>query len=465
VLIDRDNFEDVMRRLGVELSLDLQGDGQDILQLRFEEIDDFHPDKIFHQVSLFSDLRDTRRRLSNSQTFDAAASEVRRWLGEPETRESAASEPEAPQTTESQAAASDSILDQILSQSGESPEKRKPVQTPASRELSEFLGKLVRPHLIYTDEAEQSKLIAAVDRATGELMRAILHHPQFQALESAWRGAYLLVMRAETNADLKIFLLDAAKDEISADLKSVGNLGESALYKFLAEKTMGKSGEESWAVVCANYSFNPDVDDTATFMRIAQIAAAAETPFIAHARPQILGIKSLAETPDPSDWRLAADSAEAKLWAMLRALPEAAYLGLAIPRFMARLPYGAKSEPTETFSFEELDESPNHNHYLWANPAFFCGLLLAKSFTASGWETGQGFVQEMDNLPMHFYKENGESKVKPCAELVMTLNAAEKLLDQGLMPLISYRDSDRVRLARFQSIADPPKSLRGKWTS
>ena len=453
-----------MRRLPVELSLDLQGNGQDILQLRFEEIDDFHPDRIFHQVPLFADLRDARRRLSNSQTFDAAAKEVRQWFGDLNSEESTATDP-APVEVATEPAGSDSILDQILSQSTETPEKRKPVQTPASRELRDFLGKLVSPHLIRTNEAEQSRLIAAIDEATSELMRAILHHPHFQALESAWRGAYLLVSRVETDADLKIFLLDAAKDEISADLKSVGNLGESALYKFLAEKTVGKSGEESWAAVCANYTFNPDVDDTATFMRIAQIAAATETPFIAHARPQILGIKSLAETPDPSNWNLAADSTEAKLWTMLRSLPEASYLGLAIPRFMARLPYGAKSEPTETFSFEEMDASPNHNHYLWANPTFVCGLLLAQSFTSSGWEIGQRFVQDIDNLPMHIYKENGESKIKPCAELVMTLNAAEKLLEQGLMPVISYRDSDRVRVARFQSIASQPTALSGKWTS
>ena len=465
IVIDRDNFEDVMRKLSVELSLDLQGDGRDVLRLRFAEIDDFHPDRIFRQVPLFADLRDTRKRLSNSQTFNEAAREVRQWLGEPKKDESSQSEPAPQQTTENQSTESDNLLDQILSQSGESPANRKPVQTAVSREISNLLGDLVRPYLIHTDETEQAKLIDAVDQASGELMRKILHHPQFQALEAAWRGAYLVVSRVETDTDLKLYLLDATKDELKTDLKSVSNLTESAFYKLLAEKTVGMKDDESWALVCGNYTFNPDVDDIAALMRITEVAANADTPFIAQASPKILGIESLAETPDPSDWNLSANTSEGKLWAMLRDLPEASYLGLTIPRLMVRMPYGAKSDPTETFSFEELEASPEHSHYLWANSAFACALLLAQSFSSSGWEMGQGLSQEIDNLPMHMYRADGETKVKPCAEVVMTLNAAEKILEHGLMALLSFRDSDRVRLARFQSIASPIKSLRGRWTT
>lgn len=465
IFIDRDNFEDVMRRLDVGLSLDLQGD---VLHLRFAELDDFHPDQIFRQVPLFTDLRDARKRLMNPQTFNSAAREVREWMGggiESNPEEESKESYQLPETSDS-LAESDNILDQILSQSGESPEKRKPVQTAASRELNALLGELVRPFLIHTDETEQAKLVDAVDQASGELMRKILHHPQFQALESAWRGAYLVVSRVESDADLKIYLLDATKDELLNDLKSSQDLTDSEFYKLMAEKTAGSYTQESWAAVCANYTFNPDVEDTAALMRIAQIAADTDTPFIAEAGSKILGIESLSATPDAGDWKISEDTSEGKLWAMLRELPEAGYLGLAIPRFLARMPYGAKSEPTENFAFEELNISaPEHDFYLWANPAFACALLLAQSFTAGGWEMERGFSQDVENLPMHIYKQGGESKIKPCAEIVMTQNAAERILDQGLMPLISFRDTDRVRLGRFQSIAASSKGLQGKWNS
>lgn len=469
VFIDRDNFEDVIRKLSVELALDLSGDGRDILRLRFSELDDFHPDHIFHQVPLFSDLRETRRRLANPQTFNSAALEVRKWLSGSSSSEESVSKEESSldRIVESQPAAkSDNFLDQILSQAGEAPENRSQAPATASKELNALLGNLVRPYLVQTDEAEQSKLLAAVDEASGELMRKILHHPQFQELEAAWRGAYLLISRVETDTDLKLYLLDATKDELKTDLKSVTNLNDSAFYKLLSEKTVGSYTEEAWAAVFGNYVFSADVDDTATLMRIAQISAETETPFIAQASPRILGTKSFDETPDSNDWRLSEDSSEAKLWAMLRGLPEAPYLGLTIPRMMVRMPYGAKSEPTENFDFEELDASaPEHNNYLWANSIFACAILLAQSFRAMGWEMSPSAAQEIEDLPMHMYREAGETKIKPCAEIVMTLKAAEKILEQGLMPLLSFKDSDRVRLARFQSIASPSTTLRGKWAA
>lgn len=467
IFIDRDNFEDVMRRLDVELSLDFEGDR---LQLRFSELDDFHPDHIFRQVPLFTDLRDARKRLMNPQTFNSAAREVREWMGgagETEIREEEPKEAyKLPETPENSAPESDNILDQILSQSGETPENRKPVQTAASRELNALLGELVRPFLVHTDETEQAKLVDAVDQASGELMRKILHHLQFQALESAWRGAYLVVSRVETDANLKLYLLDVTKDELQNDLKSASDLTESAFYKLLAEKTAGNYVDESWAAVCADFVFSPNVDDTATLMRIAQIAAATETPFIAGAGSKMLGVESLAETPDSSEWRISQDTSEGKLWAMLRDLPEAPFVGLAIPRFLARMPYGAKSDPTEHFSFEELNIlAPEHDFYLWSNPAFACALLLAQSFSEGGWEMEKGFNQDIENLPMHLYKKDGETKIKPCAEVEMTQKGADKILENGLMPLISFRDSDRVKLGRLQSISDSSTSLRGKWGS
>lgn len=467
VYIERDNFEDVMRKLDVHLSLELQGER---IQLRFAELDDFHPDKIFHQVALFSDLRDTRKRLLNPQTFNQAAKEVREWMGDTgkETTEEKPQENLLSEITDNftpeEDASSDDLLGQILSQSNKAPEERKPVQTKASRELNALLGELVRPFLVHTDEAEQAKLIGALDQASGELMRQILHHPQFQALESAWRGAYLTVMRSETDADLKFYLFDATKDELAADLKSAGNLTDSAFYKLLAEKTRGSYTDESWAAVCADYVFNFDVDDTALLMRVAQIAAASETPFIAAASSKLFGIASLANTPETSDWTISETSTKGKLWTMLRDLPEAGYVGLAVPRFLARMPYGTKSEPTENFAFEELNEAaPEHEYFLWANPAFACALLLANSFTQSGWEMKRRFSQDVEDLPLYVYKENGETKTKSCAETLMTQAAAERILEQGLMPLISFRDTDRVKLGRFQSISRNDESLQGRW--
>ena len=152
-----------------------------------------------------------------------------------------------------------------------------------------------------------------------------------------------------------------------------------------------------------------------------------------------------------------------RAWEAMRKLPEASYLGLALPRFLLRLPYGADTDPTERFEFEEMEASPEHNHYLWGNPALACAYLLAQAFSQDGWDLRPGIVQEIENLPLHVYREQGESRITPCAEVLLTEQAAEKILDKGLIPLLSFKNQDRIRLARFQSLTDPPSPLVGAW--
>ena len=199
-------------------------------------------------------------------------------------------------------------------------------------------------------------------------------------------------------------------------------------------------------------------------MRMAKIGAAGNTPFVSHIRPEILGVSSLAEESDPSKWDFSTDGDAGKLWALLRGLPEAEYLGMTMPRFLARLPYGRESEPLETFQFEEFDRAPNHDDYVWSNSCFIAALLMAQTFTAYGWQMDRRFIQDIEQLPMHMYKSEGETIYQPCAEVLLTQNACERMMEYGLMPLISYKNTDHVKLARFQSITDPISGLRGRWT-
>lgn len=459
--IDRDNFDEVLEKLDVELALDLHGDGQHLVKLRFAEFDDFHPDKIYQQVSLFADLRETRQQLMNPQTFHRTAGKLRRFENE-DTNEDPKKDESRLSEHESQQPALGNLLDQILSQSDANPiQKRNSPQNQS--ELDNLISRLVKPFLVGIDEAEQTKLIEALDEATSELMRTILHHPQFKGIESAWRAVYLLISRVETDSNLKIYLLQAAKEELAADLKSVNDLSESGFYKLLNRETFSSSNDKNWAIVCGNYTFEPSVYDTATLMRIAKIARASKTAFIAQASPRILGIESLAETLESDDWRLPENSNEKKLWEMLRGLPEASFVGLTLPRFLGRMPYGAKSEPTETFSFEEVLTPNDNQNYLWTNSSFACALLLAQSFSLYEWELSENLARNIDNLPLYIYKDENQTISKPVTEVAFRVNTAERIIEQGLMPFVSFCNTDRIRLARFQSIASPLTVLKGKW--
>jgi len=451
--IDRDSFDALMKKLNVVLWLNFEDNS--FLNLRFTDLEDFHPDRIFQQVPLFSKLRDTRRGLLNPNTYEITAKEVRGWA-EVEAKE------ETQEPITERALPADDLLAQLLSEAQTAKPQTKPREIT---EISALISAAVKPYLVHTDEAEQSRLVSAVDEATSELMRKILHHPHFQALESAWRAVYLLVRRVDTDDDLKLFLLDVTKEELANDLKNTDDLSETAYYKWLVEDAIETPGANAWAVVCGNYRLQPVIDDVAMLIRIGKIAGASGTPFIAKGCYKILGAKSFESLADVDEWGLPEDSKEFQLWNTLRSMPESAYIGLAIPRFLTRLPYGADTDPTESFSFEEFYESDNHENYCWANPSFVCALLLSQSFASFGWDMENGMLQDVDGLPMHFYTEDGETKPKPCAETVLTLKAAEKILENGLMPLLSFKDSDRIRLARFQSIAHPSKPLRGRWNT
>jgi len=448
--IDRDNFDEVIGRLNTSVLLDFD-DGSEIA-LEFGSLDDFHPDEIFRRVDMFEQLRSLRKRLNSSDTFNAAAYEAKQLFGlkreDIETASSVADdEPVA-----------DNLLDAILLR----PEGGAAAPKPKlSSEIGSLVSELVRPHLVTVDEHQQSSLVALVDAATSGLMRKILHHRKFQALEAAWRGLFFLVRRAETSTDLKIFVLDASKDELAADLKSAESLSSTKLYEVLVRDAVETQDLDPWSLILGDYAFAPILDDVATLMRVSKIAAAAGAPFVSHMRPDVLGVHSLYEHSDPTEWKSAGDSDTAKLWSALVGQTESQALGMTIPRFITRLPYGSDTEPLDTFMFEEFESASEHDNYLWSNGCFAVGQMLADSFANYGWEMKDRLTQDIDGLPLHIYKADGETVYKACAEIPMTDVGVNKLLEAGLMPLASYRGTDRIRLAMYQSITG--SALRGRW--
>lgn len=454
--IDRDNFGDVIKRLDTGLELKFQDGGETTLSLSFSDLDDFHPDQIFQNLPLFADLRNIRQRLTKADTFDDAAREVRSWLANSENSEVAQIEKEAV-SPEAKPPLPNDLLDQILGKNDTETFANRSKNSETS-ELSGLIAKLVRPHIIQTDTAEQSRLLMIVDEVTSDLMRKILHHPQFQALESAWRGIYMLVRRIETDASLKFFLLDISKAELAGNLKSADNLIDSGIYQTLFGNTA-----EPWAIFCGNYTFGLNIDDISVLIRLSKIGSNANTPFVSHTEPAMFGFNSFVSEAAFDVWRIFENSSEVKLWETLRSVSESNYLGLAVPRFLARVPYGEQSEPTESFYFEEFTPSQKHEQFLWANPSFLCAFLFAQSFQQSGWGLMSDIKQDIQGLPMYLYKDGYESKMKPCVEVSISEINCEKLLKQGLMPLISFRDTDKVRLAQLQSIAFSSSRLKGRW--
>ena len=475
LLVDRDSVDSVMQRLGVSLSLSLKNYEKKPLKIDFNELQDFHPDRLCERLEIFENLRRTRARLSNPKTFAAAAAEIRGWSGSNATDESDRVKNRPAQQKPPREAAKPTgggLLDQILegTSTDASSDEASQMYPAVSSEIAELAKAAAEPYLAPDIEADQNQLIASIDERMASDLRAILHNADFQALEAAWRALDFLTSRLDTGTELKLYLLDISADEFKADLRSQNDFRATALYKLLVEDTVGTPGGMPWAVVAGNYTFDFAGGDPGLIERLSLIAKESGAPFIAAATPQLLGCNSLVETPDPDDWQDSLESQVEQWWNSLRSTPSATYIGLALPRFLLRLPYGKKTEPIEEFDFEEMPTGEElgeqrlagHESYLWGNPAFAIAFLLSKGFSEDGWRFRPSDSLEIEGLPLHIYESGGSSEIKPCAEVLLTVRAAKKIIDRGLMPLLSMKDTDTVRLGIFQSIACT--QLAGPWS-
>jgi type VI secretion system protein ImpC len=435
ILIDRDNFDEVLAKLAPSVTLPDHAN-QTALTISFADLDDFEPDRLFRRLPVFEELRSLLADIADPAKFSQGAMKIRAWAKLPE--EAALAPPADP-------AAAD-VLQQLIE------------ADRAASELDEwqqFLRKVAHPHLVATPDPRQADYTTVVEQSVSAQMRAILHHPAYQSLEAAWRSVFLLVRRLETDSALQVFVLDAKIDELRGDLAQT-DPRESTLVREVIER----GADAPWAAMVSLETFGKTSADLAVLASMTVLAGRARTPLLAAVAPTLVGCPSLSAAPEPVSWK--PDSEIVAAWDAIRNIDEANHLGVVIPRFLLRRPYGKYSTETESFVFEEMP-TREHKSYLWGSGAVLCGLWLAEVFAASGWPLNLEDSMEVTGLPVHVYHEDGEACMKPCAEVLLRETALVALMDRGLMVLTSVRDEGSVRLPRFQSVSCRNKQLSGRW--
>jgi len=442
--VDNDRFDALLGLLRPQLALEDSGAETGLME--FLELDAFHPDALYGNLGLFDQLRQMRGRLENPATYAAAAEELKGGRFSPAPAE------QAPQTPETVGDDGGSLLNHLLNAPASFGQQAAKTQTKAVQSLIQHL---VEPYLDKgTDLGQQKQLLSAMDDAITESMRKILHQPRFQALEAAWRGVAWLADRVEDSEELPLYLLDVTRQELAQDIQQAqGQAEQTALWRLLADSSLSVAGGEPWSLVLGLDSFGENTDSLAVLELLGAASARCGGVFVAGASPALLGLGSLAATPDATDWGKPPE-ALAQAWQQLRRSPAARYIGLALPRFMLRRPYGKKSEPIESFQFEEMPPRPAHEAYLWAGPALACAELIARS-----WLEGEEAAQDIPDLPYHVYDDGSGQAIKPCAETFINEKTAYAILEAGLMPLLSVRNQNRALIPRLQSIADPATGL------
>jgi type VI secretion system protein ImpC len=420
--VEFDTLEDALARMQLKLQLPLGADGMPV-EIEISEIESFHPDELYRNLEIFSALASLRKRLNTPSTFAKAAAEVQGFSKGAGKR---ASSVNRHARSRGAAPSSGSTLDDFARLTG-----RPAVTKGADDSLDALLRSLVGPFVVPAASPNKDALVATVDKALTDAMRAVLHQPDFQNAESLWRGVDFLLRRLETSHQLQVHLIDLSAEELAADLSAVSDLSETGLYKLLVEKP-SQEADGGYTYLCGAYHFDATPPHVELLGRAALVAAHAGAPFIT-----AINTDPFTDRKEPPH-RLVREA-----FAALKAIPDASYLGLMGPRFLLRHPYGKRSDPISSFAMEEFTREDGLRGMLWGHPSLLAMCVLAV----------RGGQMAINELPFHHYVDgDGDSVALPCTDRLINTNASALLRGYGINGVMAHKGEALVRLAGLEAI-------------
>ena len=339
-------------------------------------------------------------------------------------------------------------------------EQAKTAVEEAVRTLAE---QILENEALVSDDALRSieSIIAEIDKKLTEQVNLILHHANFQKLESAWRGLHFLVNNTETDEMLKIRVMSISKKELSKTLRKFKGTAwdQSPIFKKVYEEEYGQFGGEPYGCLVGDYHFDHSPPDVELLGEMSKVAAATHAPFVTGADPALFQMDSWAELANPRDLTKIFQTPEYAAWRSLRESEDSRYLGLAMPRFLGRYPYGDKTDPVEEFAFEEDTEGATSEKYCWVNAAYGMARNITRSFKQYGWCSRIRGVESggtVDDLPTHvFPTDDGGVDMKCPTEIAISDRREAELAKNGMMPLIHRKNSDLAAFIGAQSLQKP----------
>ena len=346
----------------------------------------------------------------------------------------------------SQTLEGESLLDEILSEAKMGPGNEG--YEIAKAGVHAFIAELIQPKREgeKVDKALVDAMIAEIDQKLSRQIDEILHEPQFQALESAWRGLKFVIDRVNFRENVKVEMVNISKEDLLMDFEDSPEIPKSGLYRLVYSAEFGQFGGKPYGLLVGNYDFGPGPQDIALLQNCAAVAAMAHAPFISSAGPQFFGLDSYTDLANMKDLKATFEGPQYTKWQAFRESEDARYVGLAMPRFLLRLPYGQNTRPVKAFNYDE-SVIGKHQKYLWGNSAFAFATRVADSFAQYrgcpniiGPQAG-GTVED---LPLHQYEAMGEIQTKIPTEVLLTERREYELSEEGFIGLTFRKDSDNA---------------------
>lgn len=350
-----------------------------------------------------------------------------------------------------------SLLDEIVTAT-----KLKPSDDSyslAKKGVEALIAQLIEPgkKVEKISKAVVDDMIAEVDEKLSRQLDAILHNPKVQELESAWRSLKFLVDRTDFRENVKLELLNLSKDDLLEDFEDAPEIPKSGLYKTVYTAEYGQFGGQPYAAMIGNYDFGPGPQDIKLLQNVASVAAMAHAPFISAAGPQFFGLDDFTNLPQLKDLKSVFEGPQYTKWNSFRESEDARYVGLTLPRFLLRLPYGPDTQPLKAFNYKE-NVSDGHDQYLWGNTAFAFASKLTDSFAKYRWcaniigPQGGGAVED---LPLHQFEAMGAIQTKIPTEILVSERREFELAEEGFIALTMRKGSDNAAFFSANSVQKP----------
>jgi type VI secretion system protein ImpC len=310
---------------------------------------------------------------------------------------------------------------------------------------------------IRPDNTRIAAAIATLDEAMSSIVDEILHHPDVQKLESAWRGLKFVIDRTNFRENIKFELLHCSKDDLVQDFDDAPELTKSGYYRLIYSAEYGQFGGEPYGAIISTYDLGPNARDMKLLQKVAAVSAMAHAPFIAAAGPSFFGAKSFLELPNLKDLKALFQGPQYAKWQSMRETEDARYVGLVCPRFLLRVPYSPEDTPSKKFAYRE-NVAADHEHYLWGNCSFAFASRLTESFAKYRWCAniiGPQSGGTVADLPLHHFEAMGETQTKIPTEILITERREFELSEEGFISLNMRKDSDNAAFFSANSIQRP----------
>ncbi|BDU73725.1 type VI secretion system contractile sheath large subunit [Mesoterricola silvestris] len=355
------------------------------------------------------------------------------------------------------APAETSILDDIINATNLRPTDEGYAMTKAG--LQAFINELVKPERAEArvTQALADDMIATIDCRLSAQMDAILHHDGFQQLESAWRSLRYLVDQTDFRENIKVELLNVSKQDLQDDFEDATDITKSGLYKTVYTREYGQFGGQPYGLIVSNYEFGPGPQDVKLLQGLASVACVAHAPIVGAAGPEFFGLKDYSGLPNLKDLSSIFEMPQYTKWRSFRESEDARYVGLTLPHFLLRIPYGPTTKATKNFNYTE-SVAESDRQFLWGNAAFAFASRITDSFAKYRWcaniigPQGGGAVRDM---VIYQYEAMGELQTKIPTEVLISERREYELAEEGFISLTMRKGSDNAAFFSANSVQKP----------